>query len=260
MDKRNLNNYLSLCAELYDIDKAKIESDEVLFYFQYAQEANGLILEPMCGTGRFLIPFTKAGFLIEGFDASQYMLNILLRKSDLKNIKPKVWKGLLQDLDVKERYDLIFIPDASFNLLLSEEDINLSLNNIYKHLNLGGKFVFELATLEYMKTIEENERKTFSTKIGNGKVIYQNIGILPFKGRIVTTKSYCQLHDKRDNVEQIEIEEVSLLFHDPREVVQFLQKVGFQQIKLLKAFDRDVNANEEDKIIIFECMKGKNKF
>lgn len=251
----NLHNYLSLGAELYDIDKAKIASDELLFYFEYAQEASGLILEPMCGTGRFLIPFMESGFLIEGFDSSQYMLDILLRKSSLKNIKPKVWKGLLQDLSVNEKYELVFIPDASFNLLLSEEDVKLCLSNVYSHLNDGGKFVFELATLEYMKTIEEDTRKSFSTKLDNGKIIYQNIGIMPFKGRVATTKSYCELHSKKGNVEKIEFEELSLLFHDPEEVSTWLDEVGFREIKRLKAFAREVEAGKGDGVMVFECVK-----
>ena len=41
------------------------------FYLSYAKEANGPILEPMCGTGRFLLPLLAAGFKIEGFDASE---------------------------------------------------------------------------------------------------------------------------------------------------------------------------------------------
>lgn len=251
----NSHNYLSLCAELYDINKAKIPNNEWLFYLEYALDAKGVILEPMCGTGRFLIPFMEAEFLIEGFDASGYMLNILHRKADAKNMKPKVWKGMLQDLNAKEEYELIFIPDASFNLLLNKENIYLSLNNIYNALNKGGKFVFELATLKYMETIEEGTRKSFSSKFENGKIIYQTIGVLPFQERIVTTKSYCELHDKREKVEKIEIEELSILFHDPEEVRTWLEEVGFQEIKRLKAFDREIEAGKEDKIIIFECRK-----
>jgi len=255
MNKNNFGNYQSLSAELYEIDKPKVANDELLFYIEYALQANGLILEPMCGTGRFLMPFMEGGFLIEGFDASQSMLDILMKKSRQKNLKPKIWKGALQDLNVKIRYDLVLIPDSSFNLLLNEETIKLCLNNIYKHLNKEGKFVFELTTLNYMKKVEANKRKSFSTEVGDGNVIFQNIFIMPFEGPIVTTKSYCELHNKKDRVEKIEVEELSFFFHDPVEVSRWLAEAGFREIKRLKAFDHAEQAEEEDEVIVIECSK-----
>lgn len=255
MDKTNFGNYQRLCAELYDIDKPRVANDELLFYREYIQEANGLILEPMCGSGRFLIPFLEAGFLIEGFDASQAMLDLLLKKSRLKNLKPKVWKSMLQDLEVKENYKLIFIPDASFNLILGEEAIKLCLNNIYKHLKNGGKFVFELTTLNYMKSVEVDKRKTFSVKLDNGKLISQNVFIMPFEGQKVTTKSYYELLDKKRCVEKMEVEELSFFFYDPIEMCEWLAETGFREIKRLKAFDRQQQASEEDKVMVFECLK-----
>lgn len=255
MNKRELHNYLSINAELYDLDETKMNRDEILFYFEYALEAKGPILEPMCGTGRFLIPFMEMGLSIEGFDASQSMLDILLRKCKIKHLTPKVWKGFLEDLNVKKNYELIFIPDSSFNLILSEDDIKISLINIYKHLNIGGKFVFELATLEYMKTIPVGDQETFSIKLENGKLINQSITIEPIQGCIASTKSHFELVDQEGNIEKAEIEETSLLFHDPQKMVRLLEKVGFQKIRQLKAFNRNLYADKEDKIIIFECIR-----
>lgn len=59
------------------------------FYLSYAEKGKK-ILEPLCGSGRFLIPFMERGFHICGMDLSGEMLeklllqNLFLRKEDIK--------------------------------------------------------------------------------------------------------------------------------------------------------------------------------
>lgn len=55
MNEGNLYTYLGLCAEVYDLSKPTPPQDAYQFYKKYLAEANGLILESMCGIGRFLL-------------------------------------------------------------------------------------------------------------------------------------------------------------------------------------------------------------
>jgi hypothetical protein len=48
--------YKILCTEYYELDKPNAPEDALQWYLIYAEEANGLILELMCWTGRLLIP------------------------------------------------------------------------------------------------------------------------------------------------------------------------------------------------------------
>jgi SAM-dependent methyltransferase len=106
----SLNTYLDLCTSVYDLSKPTAPKEAYAFYRSYALEANGLILEPFCGSGRFLLPFAAEGFDVQGFDGSQHMLNALQAKAKLQNLQVKVWQGLVGDLTVQENYKLIFIP------------------------------------------------------------------------------------------------------------------------------------------------------
>ena len=54
MTELTFDTYLNLCTQVYDLSKPQPPQDEYEFYRSYATAANGLILEPMCGTGRFL--------------------------------------------------------------------------------------------------------------------------------------------------------------------------------------------------------------
>ena len=48
---------------------------------KYLQESGGPVLDPMCGSGRFLIPLMEDGFDVHGFDASPTMLERLHKKA-----------------------------------------------------------------------------------------------------------------------------------------------------------------------------------
>lgn len=50
------NYYGSLCTELYEILHREAPEDELNFYLSYAEKGKK-ILEPLCGSGRFLVPF-----------------------------------------------------------------------------------------------------------------------------------------------------------------------------------------------------------
>ena len=73
------NYYGSLCTEMYEILHESAPGDELNFYLSYAEKGMS-ILEPLCGSGRFLIPFLERGFEICGLDLSEEMLAKLKRR------------------------------------------------------------------------------------------------------------------------------------------------------------------------------------
>ncbi|MCG2760060.1 MAG: bifunctional GNAT family N-acetyltransferase/class I SAM-dependent methyltransferase, partial [Candidatus Delongbacteria bacterium] len=77
-DQRN-NKYIET-ANLYDYDVRNTAKDDIDFYFEYANKANGDILELGCGTGRLTIPFAKENFNIWGLDLSCPMLEVIRSK------------------------------------------------------------------------------------------------------------------------------------------------------------------------------------
>lgn len=86
MDK-TLDNYLSLCTEVYELSKPNLPEDAYAFYRDYAIKANAPILQPMCGYRPFfLLTLIEEGFNVHGFDASKHMLKVLYAKAKAKNL------------------------------------------------------------------------------------------------------------------------------------------------------------------------------
>lgn len=196
-DKKQLQTYQNLSTELYELDKPVVSEEEFAFYMSYVKKSKGPILEPMCGSGRFLIPLIEAGFIVDGFDASRFMLEAFYKKCAERKItitetfsKCKIWQTFFQDLNSPQRYNLVFIPDGSFNLILNTEEIGLCLHKIYEHLQDGGRFVFELVTMNYAKQIEIGALTFFSKTRADGNSITQRIEVLSFEKQVVRTISH----------------------------------------------------------------------
>ena len=111
------NYYGSLCTEMYEILHKKAPQDELDFYLSYAEKGKK-ILEPLCGSGRFFVPFMERGFDICGIDLSGEMLDRLRQKAP----HAAVTQADILEYIPKEPYDYIFICSGSVSLFT---DMNL---------------------------------------------------------------------------------------------------------------------------------------
>lgn len=155
MSQQELKSYHSLCTQFYDLVRPQPPEDAYEFYRTYVANAGGSIMEPMCGSGRFLLPLLKENFDIVGFDASEHMLNALRDKAEFHNLKPEIWQGFVEDLNRTQRYNLIFIPSGSFGHLINYDSVKKSLQVLYDHLNDDGVLLFEAETSKIVPAFGE---------------------------------------------------------------------------------------------------------
>jgi SAM-dependent methyltransferase len=145
---KKLETYKTLATQFYEYEKITQDaSDEIAFYDAYAHSAGGPILEPMCGSGRILLPLLQRGYAIEGFDASEAMLAVLRQKYAMITSAPApVWQQYLQDFVAQKQYALIIIPFGSFGLILEREHALQSLHALRAALAPGGILLLEIDT------------------------------------------------------------------------------------------------------------------
>lgn len=246
-----LDTYLSLCTEVYDLSKPEPPEDAYAFYRDYAVNANGPILEPMCGTGRFLLSLLEEGFDVQGFDASECMLQALHTKANAKKLNPTVWKGFVEDLKKSEKYNLIFIPSGSFCLIIDLGAVKSSLKTLYDHLNDGGVLLFEVESLKAVPQLEVWRGSVWHKPDGKMIILSQ----LATFGRAICN-SICKYELSENNsIIHTEIEELKVRIHDLRELEIMLKDCGFKSVRKIKAFDKNALPDEADEAIVYECKK-----
>lgn len=248
---KNLSTYLSLCTEVYDLSKPNPPEDAYAFYRNYAMRANGPILEPMCGTGRFLLQLLEEGFNVHGFDASDHMLKALHAKAKAKNLEATVWKGFVEDLKKPEKYNLVFIPSGSFCLIIDPVIVKAALKTLYSHLNDSGIFLFEVETPQAVPPLDVWRGSVWHKPNGQMIILSQ---LATMKDNVCNSIGKYELIDN-NNIIHTEIEELKVRIYDPHELTAIIKNCGFKDVRVIKAFDHKAAPGTHDESIVYECRK-----
>ncbi len=247
---KKLDTYLGLCTEVYDLSKPNPPEDAYAFYRDYVMKANGSILEPMCGTGRFLLPLLDEGFNVHGFDASDHMLEALHAKAKARNLEAKVWKGFVEDLKRSEEYRLIFIPSGSFGLIIDLNAVKAALKVFYDHLTHNGILLFESDTLKAVPELNLWRGSAWH-KAGGQMIILSQLATM--KDNVCNSISKYEL-THNNSIIHTEIEELKVRIYEPHELTEIIKSCGFK-VRTIKAFEAETSPDKDDEAIVYECRK-----
>ncbi len=248
--------YGKIYSQGYDLEERR--SDMLPFYLDKWKKAGkpGPVLEPMCGTGYFLIPFLEAGADIDGVDASPYMLAECRKKCVDKGLDSSLHQQLIEEINLSRQYGFIFIPDRSFGHLYEREAAQKSLQKLWDCLLPGGWFVLDVKTPPeegaFGKSgeteIEIEDRPDGST------VWITSLWSERDGGRVIRnlTKYEVYINGELNTTELFEYNE---RFYDTVEFKEMLRTAGFMDIQTTKAYG-DTEPSEHD-IVVFSCRKSK---
>lgn len=246
------DTYKRLCALVYDLSKPEPPEPAYSFYLSYAQGVSGPVLEPMCGSGRFYIPFLKSGVDIYGFDSSQHMLDRLYSKLDSQQPHSKVWEDSVVHFSPQKKFDYIFIPTGSFGLITDMRVIANFLEELYSALSDGGVFVFDVESSESIS--KEKFPAQYTYEIGDSQ-IHANYHASFRKDICQVMCDYDMIKDNQ--VVKAEKETITIKLYDNKQpLIDLLQSIGFS-VNLLKAYERESTPCSNDPVTVFECWKSK---
>jgi SAM-dependent methyltransferase len=152
-------------SELYDSVTLYRSRPDVDFYVDEARFTEGKILEVGCGTGRVLIPVARLGKEITGVDSSPRMLEQCKLRLDREPQEVRERATLIQadmrELDLGTRFSLITIPFRPFQHLIAVSDQIAALQAIHRHLEPGGRLVFDVfnPNIKYLLEDRSEERE-----------------------------------------------------------------------------------------------------
>lgn len=247
-----IDSYKSLCTEFYDLDKPDAPKEALEYYLNEVTNSEQPILEPMCGTGRFLIPVFEKGFDIEGTDASLEMLIKCKLNCSKKKLDPVLHYQKIQRLKLKRNYGLIFIPSGSFGLITEENEVRESLKNLYHYLIPRGQLILEVET-PYSQTMDRVDNREVPIN-DFSKITLTATARFDIKTGIeITDYEYRKIIDNK--VTLIETETIKVRHYTISEFSEILQSTGFSRIRTLKPYTNE-KATDGDSMIIFKCIKS----
>lgn len=243
------NYYGSLCTEMYEILHKEAPQEELEFYLSYAEKGKS-VLEPLCGSGRFLVPFLERGYNICGMDLSKEMLEKLIEKAP----EAQVIQGDVLEYEPNERYDYIFISSGSVSLFTDMELCKRILKKMRYLLKEGGKFVFAVDTVADRSPDDTEYKTAISVKTKEGfDIILKNKNYYDEKTNTQFSPSIYELYDGKKLLQQEQMDFQTHLYK-LGELDSFLKEIGFTNVTVYSSYDKVIARNNEVEMFLYECF------
>lgn len=129
----------ALLASFYDAFNPWMACDD--FYLDLAKACGGKVLDIGCGTGMLAARIAREGIPVTGVDPADGMLRVARARDGGDRV---TWiKGRGQDLDLANRFALIYMTGHAFQALVNDEDTVGVPRAAARHLTPDGRLVFE---------------------------------------------------------------------------------------------------------------------
>ncbi len=251
-----MSQYGKLSTEFYELDKPTAPPDAFDFYEAFAREARGPIHEPMCGSGRFLLPLVAQGLDISGSDTSTHMLDACQRRAQELGVTPGLTQQALQTLTCERAPSLLLIPSGSFGLLLDDATVNSALSRVHEVLAPGGTFLVEAERL--MPSAPD------SSGVWGGRWVERPDGaklilswLSQYSGSANVTNSVHRYELVKDGrLLEVEYDDFRVRSYESEEFRKLLERAGFVDIEELKPYER-APADASDEAIVFHAKKAQ---
>lgn len=121
-------------------------------YARFVERSGGPALELGCGDGHPMLDLVRRGLDVDGVDASADMVDRCRANAAAEALDVTVYHQRFQDLDLPRRYRSIYVADASFTLLPTDDDAIAALDRIRAHLADDGTAMIPLMVPEATPT------------------------------------------------------------------------------------------------------------
>jgi SAM-dependent methyltransferase len=216
------------------------------------KQKNARILELCCGTGRLTIPIAKDGYKISGVDITSSMLEQAKIKASEAGLEIDFIQADIRNLDLREKYDLIFIPFNSIHHLYQNKDLFQALDVVKNHLKEKGLFLFDCynPNIQYIVESEKEEKEItqYTTKDGRNVLIKQK---MRYENQSQINRiewNYYINNEFHSN------QNLDMRLYFPQELDSYLEWNGFTIIHKFGSF-KEEEFNDSSEKQIFVCSK-----
>jgi hypothetical protein len=225
--------YGPLCTQFYDADKPPASQPEVDWYEARLPRDAGPVLEPMCGSGRLLLPLVERGLHVHGIDASAAMLASCEARLAQAKLSTALFRQDVRALNVPFRYGAAFIAAGSFQLLPDEAAAQAALLRIRAHLIEPALLLLDLFIPSCaVQTPGAPLVEVRAVNLPDGaRITLRSETLVSAEARRVSTRSR---YEKRRPGGAIEREDESLAYtwYEEQAIAGLLIETGYRDVKI----------------------------
>ena len=136
-----------------DVDYGAI----VAFYHQILQREKVVpktAVDLACGTGSVALLLAEKGYGVIGVDMSEEMLTVAFQRAMEQQQQPVFICQKLQQLHLPRAVDMAVCALDGLDYILDPADCQMAIQRVYKALNPGGIFIFDVNTPEKLRAMD----------------------------------------------------------------------------------------------------------
>jgi SAM-dependent methyltransferase len=223
------------------------------FFINEMSKVKGKVLEIGVGTGRLFIDALNNGADIHGIDISESMLEVALAKINEKD-HYRISRQDMIDFAFDFRFDLIIAPFRVIMHLTDKGDQIRAIDNVFNHLNQGGKFIFDTFIPDLKQLVTGIRNVTdFEGEHEPGKKIRRVVSTRPDLLNQVINVNFHLEWEEDEELKQ-ENWEVPLRFFFRYELEHLVERSLFKKYSILGDYKSN-GLNKDSKEFIVVCNK-----
>ncbi len=231
---KNIN--YDIIADVYDLYVST--AFDVQFFINEAGKIKREILELMCGTGRVSIPLLKSGAKLTCLDYSAKMLHRFKEKLKDYEYDVKLIRMDVSELNLKQRFELIFIPFNSFSEILDMEKQILALRKIYEHLLPKGRFICTLHNpVVKIKSADGHLKLLGNYKTGSDKLLIYSLTQYNKNENLVTGSQFYEIYDGKNKLKEKRVMDIKFRLILKEEFEEMIFGIGLKASKVYGNYD-----------------------
>jgi SAM-dependent methyltransferase len=223
------------------------------YFLNEIKLTKGKVLEIGVGTGRLFINALNQGADIYGLDISEAMLDVL-RKKLTKDQYSRISLQNIINFNFDFKFDLIIAPFRVIMHLLDKDDQIRAIDNVYKHLNSNGRYVFDVFVPDLKQLINGiHNSLDFEGEYEPGKKVRRIVSTTPD-----LVNQIIQIHFHLEWEEENEIKHddwfLPLRFYFRYELEHLIERSEFEKYKIFGDYQGN-ELNQKSKEFIIICQK-----
>lgn len=145
-------------AQSYDRLTNDVDYDATVDFYYEILKREGVMprtaVDLACGTGSVALRLAKKGLQVTAVDMSWEMLMVAQQKAMEAGVQPQFACQKLQELSLPRGVDLAVCALDSMDYILDPADCEAAIRRVYKALNPGGCFIFDVNTPEKLRSMD----------------------------------------------------------------------------------------------------------
>ncbi len=246
-----MNAYHALAVS-YDRLTNDVDYRKTVSFYKQIMQREGVCprtaVDLACGTGSVAILLAQDGLQVTAVDLSPEMLTVAQQKAQHLSSPPLFVCQPLQELYLPRGVDLAVCALDSLDYITDPTDCEKAIQRVYKALNPGGLFIFDVNTPEKLRAMDG---QVFLDEDDDVYCVW--------RGSFDEESNICSygmdLFQRQGNVWQRSFEEHQEYAYSQAQLTAYLRKAGFNRIRFYGDC-RFTPPQEGEQRIYFSARKG----